>query len=188
MVRLLVPALVTLSACGGYIGAGPAPQLSGVQRPMSVEIKVQGDERDTVEDALRWLLSGNRSVRRVSTGGDARVTIGGKLKQERAILAGTDCSWKVQLLAVGAGGEELVKETREFKADGLSSNVSLETEKLITKSVVWALERSSSGLSAPPPPPPQAATPVTTPSVEPDETPPPIEPAAPVRKKARKRR
>ena len=141
MARLLVPALLTLSACGSYIGTGPAPHV-GVQRPLSVEIVVRGDQHETVEDALRWLLASNRSVRRVKSGGDAIVTIGGTLKQDRAILAGTDCSWKVQLVTVAGTGEEVVKETREFKAEGLSSNVPAETEKLITRGVVWALELS----------------------------------------------
>src|SRR5690242_10344996 len=129
MPRALLVALLVLPACGSYIGTGPAPSV-GVTRPLSVEIRVDGDEKGAVEEALGWVIAGNPRVHRVKSGGDLVLTLGGKLKQERAILAGTDCVWRVQLRAVASGGEELINEAREFKADGLTADVPNETEKL----------------------------------------------------------
>jgi hypothetical protein len=187
MMRTVTLLMLALAGCGGYIGTGPAPQV-GVPRSLSLDIEVKGDEKSAVEEALRWVLDGNHALRRVRSGGDARVTISGKLKQDRAILAGTDCTFSVQLTALSAGGDELVRETREFKAAGLQSNVWVETEKLITKGVVWAIERTGSGLAAPPPPPPPPAAEPVTPPPTVDEESPPLQPATPVRKKPRPRR
>ena len=181
MRRAWLPALL-LAGCGGYLGNGPAPRVT-LARPLRVEIKVRGDARPTVEEALKWVLRDAHDVTRVESGGDAVLELDGKLSRDAAILAGTDCRWRLALSARSGDGNELVSERKEFAAQ-VSSNVPVAEEKLITQSVVWALERTGAGLAAPPPPPVAAEPRETrsTPSsaeLEGSDTPVPTETPAP---------
>ena len=141
-------ALATLAAgCGGYINNGPPPRLA-IDHPLRVEIAVTGAERDTVQQALKWVLGATHQVAWVKSGGDARLLFKSALTEDREMLGGTECTLRVELSAA-RDGADLLTFTHAFKSNPATSNLPIEKEKLITRGVVWALEEASARLAAP---------------------------------------
>jgi hypothetical protein len=129
-------------------------------------------------------LKGDASMKRVRAGGDARVRLEGKLTENRAILAGTDASFRMTLVAT-RGSEELLRDAREWKKQSISSGLYAEEEHLVVDGVTWALGRAAATLGEEPPPPAPAQPVVNEPPPSYDETPTPI--PEPVKKKKRRR-
>jgi hypothetical protein len=146
--RVVVALFPLVAGCGGYIGHGPAPNMM-VARPLAVQIAVLGDEQKLVESSLEWVLKGSGLVNRVFTGGEGHILLTSKVTKEVAILAGTDCTVSVDLKAISTGGQEVMHERREFRREHLDSNVPTELEKLVTESVVWAVEKGVAQLQSP---------------------------------------
>jgi hypothetical protein len=169
--------LPILAGCGGYIGTGAPPKVA-VAQPLSVQIKVAGDQRDTVERALGWVIQSSSPVKRVSDGGDRQLLLTGKLILEKFVL-GTDAAFTLQVSQVeGDPGE-----SKRFAKVSINGNLHNEVEKLVTEAVVWALERAAERPAARPAEPAPVVAPEPTPAVTP--APPPAE--EPVRKKPRRR-
>jgi hypothetical protein len=144
-------------------------------QPVSCQIKIAGDRKDTVERALGWVIDSRSPVKRVSEGGERQVTLTGTLRQEKFVL-GTDAAFTMQVsLVEGEAGE-----TRRFEKKSITGNLHNEIEKLITDAVVWALERAADRPAQKPaePTPEIVPTPAPTPPPAADE---------PVRKKPRRR-
>jgi hypothetical protein len=169
--------LALLAGCGGYIGTGMPPKVA-VAQPMSVQIKVAGDQRDTVERALGWVIQAGSPIKRVSEGGDRQLTLTGTLIQEKYVL-GTDAAFTLRVSQVeGDPGE-----SKRFTKVSINGNLHNEVEKLVTEAVVWALERAAERPAARPVEPAPVVAPEPTPA--PTPAPPPTE--EPVRKKPRRR-
>jgi hypothetical protein len=166
-VALLV--VVGSSGCGSFIGKGLAPSVS-LNRPVSLEITVSGDQRRDIDEAVNWIVRDSRSLHRHE--GDGRVKLIGTLTQKKAILAGTDSTWTLEVVTI-RGDTQVVHDAKSWSVYEQNSNVPYEVEKLISQSVVWALERAGNGLAGAPAPEPVEREP------EPVVAPPP-EAAAPV--------
>jgi len=138
-VRPRVTLALLLVGCGGYIGTGAPPTLDA-QRNLTVQIAVSGDRGPDVERALDWVLGRSRTVKRVKQGGELQLALAGKLAREKFVL-GTDCTFTLRASTVeGDPGE-----TRSFVKKSITGNLEVETERLITDAVVWALERAAQG-------------------------------------------
>jgi hypothetical protein len=165
--------LVGSGGCGSFIGKGLAPTIA-VNRPVSLEITASGDQRRDIDQAVDWIVGYSRSLHRAKGGvGDGRVKLIGTLTQKKAILAGTDSTWTLEVVTV-RDDTQVVHDARSWSVYEQNSNVPYEVEKLISQSVVWALERAGNGLAGAP-----AAEPVVERTPEPVVAPSP-EAAAPV--------
>jgi hypothetical protein len=175
-------AIFALAASCGYsvIGANPPPRVRA-HRPISLEVDVEGEPRELIDDAVKWVLRGDSSMKRVRGGGDACLRLEGRLSEKRAILAGTDASFRLTLVAV-RGNEEVLRDMREWSRENISSGVPAEEEKMVADAVTWALGRAAATLGEEPKPAP-LVTPVAAPAPAPeyDDTPTPIQ--QPKRKK-----
>jgi hypothetical protein len=175
-------AIFLLSASCGYsvIGSNPPPRVRAA-RPFTLEVEVQGEPRGVIDDAVKWVLRGDTSMKLVRGGGDARLRLEGQLTEKRAILAGTDARFRMSLVAV-RGNEEVLRDMREWSREGISSGVPAQEEEMVADAVTWALGRAAATLAEEP-----VAAPPVTPAAEPapaptyDDTPTPVQ--QPKRKK-----
>jgi hypothetical protein len=153
------PALLLVlfaAACGGYgyIGHGAPPRVRS-PRPFTLEVEVQGEPHTMIEDAVAWVLRSDPGLKRVPKSGDAVIRLEGKLVETRALLAGTDARFGLELSAMR--GDEVVCEKREWKRTALSSGVPLEEERMVVEAVAWALGRAAATLGEVAPTAPPAA-------------------------------
>jgi hypothetical protein len=168
-----------LSACGGYLGVGPAPRLNA-PRGVALDIRPGGPEQKRLEAAAAWLTA-TGDVRRVKAGGDAVVELHGRLARDRFVLAGTDAALTVTVTA-RRGDAPLVSDKRVFAVAGVTSNLDVEVEKLAAKGTAWALERVAAALDGPPPAEPATEA---APTFEPDDVSVPTPAGRPQRRKRR---
>ncbi|MGE0328781.1 MAG: caspase domain-containing protein [Polyangiaceae bacterium] len=145
---LIVGASLLVVACGGYLNSGPAP---AVHAPVAkaqpdgrwpLKIEISGDETQDVSVALDWILRDNKSIERVSQGGLATIRLSGVQNRDVGY-----CSWRLEVDARRPDGTELVRDVKEYEKGAIWSNVEGECEKMITQSIVWALETATERLS-----------------------------------------
>jgi hypothetical protein len=177
MTRLALVAVLS-TGCGVYIGVAQPPRLTAT-RQTSVQVLTQGPLADTVARAVDWVLTTTSSVKRVRDGGEL-LRLEAMLEKEQTILGGSDLN--VAMRAWSSDNDP--GETRNFRRRNVTSNVSVEVERLVTEAVVWALERAAAGPPAPGEPPPVAAPAAVQPE---PSAPPPEEPAPTPKKKTRRR-
>ena len=181
-------ALVSTSGCGSFIGKGLAPNVT-LTRPVSLDIAVAGDQHGDIDDAVNWIVRDSRSLHRAKGGGDARVRLIGTLTQKKAILAGTDSTWTLEVVTT-RDDTQVMHDAKSWTITELNSNVPYEVERLIAQSVVWGLERSANALANATPPEAAFERPSTPAPVaaDPDQSDTPPLAAEPPAKKSRKKR
>lgn len=172
----LVP-LLALAGCAASLPSGPAPKLN-VARAVSLELAVSGNDKAELDAYVDWILKENGLLRRVQSGGDARIAVTATLDRNVFILGGTDLK-----LTVRVKGDAL-DESRTWSRAGLTSGVPSALDEMTTDAVLWTLGVAATAVTSfvptePPPRPP-------VPEVAPSSTPSPVDDTpAPTRKKKR---
>jgi hypothetical protein len=176
----LVP-LLALTGCAATVSvpAYPAPKLA-VARAVSLELAVSGNDKADFDGYVDWIVKGNGLLRRVQSGGDARIAVTATLDRDALILGGTSLK-----LTVRVKGDAL-DESRTWSRGPMTSGVPTALEQITTDATLWALGKAATSVtsfvpSEPPPRPP-------VPEVAPSSTPSPVDDTpAPTQKKKRRK-
>lgn len=180
MPRPGILAALLAAGCAASAPSGPAPRVA-VPRAVSLQLDVTGNDKTELDAYLDWILKDNGLLRRVPSGGDLRLGVEATLDEAVHLLAGTDLTLTVRVHA------DNLDERRTWTRAGLTSQVPLERDKVLTEAASWALVRAATASSLPP----AAATPapsrIELPASDEAPPPPPATPAATSHKKKRRR-
>jgi hypothetical protein len=175
----LVPLLALAGCATASLPSGPAPKLN-VARAVSLELAVSGNDKAEFDAYIDWIVKENGLLRRVQSGGDARIAVTATLDRDALILGGTSLELTVRVKS------DALDESRTWSRARMTSGVPSALDEMTTDAVLWTLGEAATSVTSfvPTEPPPRPPVPEVAPSSTPsavDDTP------APTHKKKRRK-